>query len=149
MFSYQPGIHCFASCITAAGLFKGVSHTITGLNPGGINVFRRNGTDPSLNISYNESSINQIIFVATINNLQGYIWLRTGSDGYNPIDFSTRPVPGNSFAITSSSLSPEGFNRDADPAPGPLPLIGAVAAFAAASDRRAEAQSVVRYSLAD
>jgi hypothetical protein len=96
----------------------GTSYAITGLNSGADNQFRWNGT-PSSPI-YTDS----IYFIGFDLGSDNYSLGNLSSLGFIPLDYSTGSF-GPSQTITSSSIAPSTAT------PGPLPLLGAAAAFQA------------------
>jgi hypothetical protein len=105
----------------------GTAYTITGLNGDESNQFQWNGTSSSPILTYQDDVIS--FYVGTGTDFAGM--LNSASGGYAPVDDSTSTFNGSDGAITSSSLAPVSPPAPSTAAPGPLPLLGAAAAFQA------------------
>jgi hypothetical protein len=103
----------------------GTAYTIAGLDISGFyaNKFQWSGTSSSSILADFGQSI---AFNASYSVIQLF---QDAGGGYRPILFSDTYFPGRNGHITSSSLAPNSPPSTA--APGPLPLLGAAAAFQA------------------
>jgi len=99
----------------------GTAFTITGLDTFAINQFRWNGTTSSSILS------NQFQFIGLDIAGGNLFSLYTVLDGFTPIAYIFGTFGGGN--ITSSSLAP--YSPPSTAVPGPLPLLGAAAAFQA------------------
>ena len=107
----------------------GTAYTITGLDTSWRNQFQWNGTTSSpILIDSTDLEERQ----APKFNLTGgnsLTLLQDGAMGFNPVNVAYASFLGDDGSITSSSLAP--YSPPPTGAPGPLPLLGAVAAFQA------------------
>jgi len=103
----------------------GTAYTITGLdtNDSFANQFRWSGTSSSSILS---DFFEYFVFKVTSGSTVG---LYNTNPGFNPINRSFSTFSGMDGSITSSSLAPNSPPSTA--VPGPLPLLGAAAAFQA------------------
>ena len=97
----------------------GTAYTITGL-AAGANKFQWSGTSSS-------SILTDTTIVFNIPNSS--VLLYQFNSGFNPIYFAATTFPDTDGIITSSSLAP--YSPPSTAVPGPLPLLGAAAAFQA------------------
>jgi hypothetical protein len=106
----------------------GTAYTITGLSISGLyaNKFQWSGTSSSSILADFDQ---RIAFNHSYNPFQVIQLLQSAGGGYRPILISSTDFPGDDGRITSSSLAPNSPPSTA--APGPLPLLGAAAAFQA------------------